>query len=176
MRFLPRICRAIDRHCSAASVILGKGVAWLTAVMAVATTVIVISRALFDVGAVALQESVTYMHALVMMCAAAYTLRADGHVRVDIFYRSYSPLQKAWLDALGTLLFLLPFCIYCGVISWNYVANSWAIREASPDAGGIPAIFLMKSLIIVYGATLALQGLAELARNLITLLYVNDHE
>jgi len=176
MPLLFNLCQTIDRCLSAVSVALGKGVAWLTAVMALTTTYIVISRALFNTGSVATQDSVTYMHALVLMCAAAYTLRCDGHVRVDIFYRRYSPLQKAWLDALGVLLLLLPFCAFTIVVSWNYVTSAWAIREGSVDAGGIPGVFLLKTLIPLNAATLALQGFAELMRRLAVLTYVTEHE
>lgn len=176
MHFLPRLCRTIDGSCSAISSTLGKGVAWLTAVMALTTATIVLIRTVFDTGSVAMQEAVTYMHALVLMCAAAYTLRCDGHVRVDIFYRRYSVLQKAWLDAVGTLLFLLPFCLFTLAISWHYVANSWTIREISPDAGGIPAVFLLKTLILVNSGLLALQGVAELARHLVTIIYLTNDD
>lgn len=176
MPLLFSLCQTIDRRCSGFSVVLGKGVAWLTAFMALTTTTIVVSRALFDVGSVGLQDSVTYMHALVLMGAAAYTLRCDGHVRVDIFYRRYSPVQKAWLDALGAVLLLLPFCLFTIGISWNYAANAWAIREGSIDAGGIPAVFLLKTLIPLNGILLGLQGLAELARQLAALTYMADHD
>lgn len=176
MPLLFSLCQSIDKRCSGFSVALGKGVAWLTALMALTTTAIVFSRTLFNSGSVALQDSVTYMHALVLMCAAAYTLRCDGHVRVDIFYRRYSPAQKAWLDALGAVLFLLPFCVFTIGISWHYTANAWAIREASIDAAGIPAVFLLKTLIPLNGLLLGLQGLAELARQLVALTYVGDHE
>lgn len=176
MPLLFSLCQTIDRRCSGFSVALGKGVAWLTALMALTTTAIVIGRTLFNSGSVGLQDSVTYMHALVLMCAAAYTLRCDGHVRVDIFYRRYSPVQKAWLDALGAVLLLLPFCVFTIGISWNYAASAWAIREGSIDAGGIPAVFLLKTLIPVNGLLLGLQGLAELARQLVALTYVNNHD
>ena len=176
MPLLFSLCQAIDRRCSDFSVALGKSVAWLTALMALTTTTIVVSRALFDVGSVGLQDSVTYMHALVLMCAAAYTLRCDGHVRVDIFYRHYSRVQKAWLDALGAVLLLLPFCLFTIGISWHYAANAWAIREGSIDAGGIPGVFLLKTLIPLNGLLLGLQGLAELARQLAALTYVRDHD
>lgn len=176
MPLLFNLCQTIDRCLSAVSVALGRGVAWLTAVMALTTTYIVISRALFNTGSVATQDSVTYMHALVLMCAAAYTLRCDGHVRVDIFYRRYSPLQKAWLDALGVLLLLLPFCAFTIVVSWNYVASAWAIREGSVDAGGIPGVFILKTLIPLNAATLALQGLADMMRRLAVLTYVTEPE
>lgn len=176
MPLLFSLCQTIDRRCSGFSVALGKGVAWLTALMALTTTAIVIGRTLFNSGSVGLQDSVTYMHALVLMCAAAYTLRCDGHVRVDIFYRRYSPVQKAWLDALGAVLLLLPFCVFTIGISWTYAASAWAIREGSIDAGGIPAVFLLKTLIPVNGLLLGLQGLAELARQLVALTYVNNHD
>jgi TRAP-type mannitol/chloroaromatic compound transport system permease small subunit len=176
MPLLFNVCQTIDRHCSSVSVIIGKGVAWLTAIMALTTTLVVINRALFNSGSVAMQDSVTYMHALVLMCASAYTLRCDGHVRVDIFYRRYSPVQKAWLDTLGTLLLLLPFCAFTMVISWQYVASAWAIREGSADAGGIPGVFLLKTLIPLNGALLALQGIAEMMRQFAVLTYVNDDE
>lgn len=176
MPLLFSLCQAIDRRCSGFSVVLGKSVAWLTALMALTTTAIVIGRALFDMGSIGLQDSVTYMHALVLMCAAAYTLRCDGHVRVDIFYRRYSPIQKAWLDALGAVLLLLPFCVFTIGISWHYAANAWAIREGSIDAGGIPAVFLLKTLIPLNGLLLGLQGIAELARQLVALTYASDHD
>lgn len=176
MPLLFSLCQTIDRRCSGLSVALGKGVAWLTALMALTTTVIVLHRSLFDSGSIGLQDSVTYMHALVLMCAAAYTLRCGGHVRVDIFYRRYSPLQKAWLDALGAVLLLLPFSLFIIGVSWNYAASAWAIREGSSDAGGIPAVFLLKTLIPLNGLLLGLQGIAELTRQLITLTYVHDHD
>ncbi len=153
---------------------IGKAVAWLTAVMAVTVTAIVIGRAFFDAGAIALQESVTYMHALVIMLASAYTLRDNGHVRVDIFYRRFSPVNRAWVDALGAVLLLLPLAIFIVVISWDYVAASWRVRETSADAGGLAAVFLLKSLIILNGVLLALQALAEISRNLITLTFADD--
>lgn len=176
MPLLFRLCQTIDRCCSGLSSAIGKGVAWLTALMALTTTAIVIQRALFNSGSIALQDSVTYMHALVLMGAAAYTLRCDGHVRVDIFYRRYCAVQKAWLNALGAVLLLLPFSLFIIGISWTYAANAWAIREGSSDAGGIPAVFLLKTLIPVNGLLLGLQGLAELARQLIALTYRHDHE
>lgn len=176
MPLLFNLCQTIDGRLSAVSVALGKGVAWLTAVMALTTALIVVNRALFNTGSVTAQDSVTYMHALVLMCASAYTMRCDGHVRVDIFYRRYSPLQKAWLDALGILLLLLPFCVFTIVVSWNYVASAWAIREGSVDAGGIPGVFILKTLIPLNAATLALQGLADMMRRLAVLTYVTEPE
>jgi TRAP-type mannitol/chloroaromatic compound transport system permease small subunit len=152
---------------------LGTSVAWLTAVMAIVTTAIVLLRMVLGSGSIGAQESLTYMHALIIMLANAYTLGADGHVRVDIIYRRLNELQRAWINALGTVLFLLPFALFTVLISWDYVAASWQVMETSSDAGGIPAVFLLKSLLVINGVLLILQGLVELLRNLQLITYIN---
>jgi TRAP-type mannitol/chloroaromatic compound transport system permease small subunit len=123
---------------------------------------IVVVRTLFNINSVGAQELVTYCHAAVVMMASAYTLAEHGHVRVDIFYRRFNRYQQAWIDLLGSILLLLPFAIVTIAVSWNFVADSWAIHETSADAGGIPAVFALKSLLLVYGATLALQAFADI--------------
>ncbi len=148
----------------------GRAVAFLTGVMALIVALIVGARAL-GMGAIAAQELVTYCHAMVIMLAAGYTLSTGGHVRVDIFYHRFRPVTKAWVDALGSALLLLPLSGFMVLISWEYVAASWAIKETSADAGGIPAVYLLKSLIIANGGLLFLQGLAELALNLNRITY-----
>lgn len=153
---------------------IGKSVAWLTAAMALTVAAVVLLRAVAGVGAIAAQEAVTYMHALVIMLAGAYTLRDDGQVRVDIFYHRFTPVQKAWVNALGSLLLLAPLALTLVISSWGYVAASWAIRETSADAGGLPAVFLLKSLIVANGLLLFAQALAETARALLTMTYTDD--
>lgn len=171
MPYFYTFCHRSEHILSATTGVIGKCAAWLTVIMAVVTTAIVVIRALFDVGSIGAQESLTYMHALVIMLTSAYTLKEGGHVRVDIFYRNFSSLQKAWVDALGSILFLLPLAIFTILISWDYVAVSWAVTETSADAGGVPAVFLLKTLLLIGGGLLALQALAEAARALITLTY-----
>lgn len=129
--------------------LIGKTVAWLTVVMVLLTFIIVVLRYGFNLGWIWLQESLTYLHAMVFTVAAAWTLQQDGHVRVDIFYTEMSGHQRAWVDLIGTLIFLIPFCIFVLVISWPYVANSWKLLESSREAGGLPLVFLLKSLILV---------------------------
>lgn len=148
---------------------LGQAVSWLTAVLAATTAVIVAARLLFQWGAIGLQELLTYTHATVIMLAGAYTFAEDGQVRVDIFYRRFNRVSKSWVNVLGGALFLLPFALFTVLISVDYVAASWAIGETSADTGGIPAVFLLKSLILCNGVLLALQALADIAGNLITL-------
>ena len=80
-------------------------------------------------------------------------------MRVDVFYASASPRVKAWVDLLGALLLLLPFCIAIVWFSWPYVARSWAILERSRETSGLPLVFALKTLIPLFAAMLALQGL-----------------
>ncbi len=138
--------------------LLGRGVAWMTLVMTLLTFGIVVLRYGFNLGWIWLQESVTYLHAMVFMVAAAWTFQSDDHVRVDILYREKSDRYRAWVNLLGTVLFLLPFSVFLLVIGWDYVASSWATHEASREAGGLPLVFLLKSLILVLPALLLLQS------------------
>jgi len=137
---------------------LGRGVSWLSLVMVALTFGIVISRYGFNQGWIWMQESVTYLHATVFMVAAAWALQTDDHVRVDIFYRDRPDSYKNWVNLLGTLLFLVPFSVYLLLIGWDYVGASWAVREKSPEPGGLPLVFLLKSLILVLPALLLIQA------------------
>ncbi len=132
----------------------GKSVAWLTLVMVMLIFTIVILRYGFNMGWIWLQESVTYLHVAVFTIVAAWTLQQDGHVRVDIFYADMPEKKRALTDLLGTLVFLIPFCIFVLIIAWPYVANSWKLLEGSREAGGLPLVFLLKSLILVLPALL----------------------
>lgn len=138
--------------------VLGRAVAWLTLLMTLLTFGVVMLRYGFNLGWIWLQESVTYLHALVFMVAAAWAFQTDDHVRVDIFYRDRSERYRSWVDLAGTLLLLVPFCLFLIVIAWDYVAASWATREASREAGGLPLVWLLKSLILVMPLLLLLQS------------------
>lgn len=148
------------------SVAVGRAVSWLTLVMVVVTFVIVVLRYVFDSGLIWLQESVTWMHAIVFMLGAGYTLQREEHVRVDVFYRNMSPRQRGWVNLLGTLLFVFPLCVFFIVASADYVAASWAIGEVSRDAGGLPYPFvpLLKTALIVMPALVLLQGISLMLR------------
>lgn len=142
----------------------GAVVAWLTITMVLGTFVIVVLRYAFDLGWIAMQESITWMHAAVFMLGAAYTLKQDEHVRVDIFYRRMTGPRRALVDLVGTLIFLLPVSIFLASSSWDYVATSWAIHEASREAGGLPYPFvpILKSLIPATAVLLIIQAIANL--------------
>ena len=142
----------------------GSAMAWLTVLMVLGTFVIVVLRYVFDLGWIAMQESIVWMHAAVFMLGASYTLKHNEHVRVDIFYRRSSAQRRAWVNVAGTVVFLLPLAAFVAVTSWDYVSTSWAIREASREAGGLPFPFvpIMKSLIPATALLLMLQGIADL--------------
>jgi TRAP-type mannitol/chloroaromatic compound transport system permease small subunit len=137
---------------------LGQTVAWLTLVMTLLTFGVVVLRYGFNLGWIWLQESVTYLHAVIFMVAAAWAFQTDDHVRVDIFYRARSDRYRFAVNLAGTLLFVLPFSAFLLIIGWDYVAASWATHEASREAGGLPLVWLLKSLILVLPALLLLQS------------------
>lgn len=144
---------------------LGKALAWLILVMMLVEFLIVVLRYAFSFNSIPMQESVMYMHALVFLVAASYTLRHDGHVRVDIFYRGMTVRKKALVDLCGTLFLLTPVMIFVVVSSFGYVSKSWSILEGSPESGGIPGVFLLKTLIPAFAVLMLLQGLVEIVRN-----------
>lgn len=147
----------------------GRAIAWLTLAMVLATLAVVVLRYGAGVGLIWLQESVSWMHALVFMLGAGYTLAADEHVRVDIFYRDFSPRTRAAVDLAGTLLFLLPFCAFLAWQSWPYVAASWQVAERSREAGGLPMLYLLKAVIPLMALVLLLAGIALALRSLAVL-------
>lgn len=157
----------IDRFSEAT----GKLVSWCTLLMVVVTFVIVVMRYAFDAGLIWLQESVIWLHAAVFMLGAAYTLKHDEHVRVDVFYRSSSPQRKAWVDLLGVLFFLLPVCAFLLIKSWDFAAVSWSIKEASRESGGLPypLIPLAKSILVAMPFVVALQGVSILLKSFQTI-------
>lgn len=161
--------QALIRRIDAFTDFTGRLLSWLTLLMMVLVCTVIVSRLLKLGYAIVLQESVTYLHAAVFLIGAAYTLRHNGHVRVDVFYDHYGPRTRAAVDLAGTLLFLLPLCIVIGWLSWEYVMNSWAIRERSRESGGLPWVYLLKTLILVMPVTLGLQAIAEIFRNALLL-------
>lgn len=145
---------------------IGKCVAWLTFGMMALTCLIVVMRYGFNAGSIALQESVLYLHALVFMLGAAYTFKSDEHVRVDVFYRGFSPKKKAWVNLVGGIIFLLPVTLYTAYLSMDYVAASWRVLETSQEPGGLPFIYLLKTLIPIMMITLIIQGFADIFKSL----------
>ena len=147
----------------------GRFIAWLTLGMVVITFTVVVLRYLFNTGSIALQESITYLHATLFMLGAAWTLKQDGHVRVDIFYSKQSRRTRAWIDLTGTLLLLFPVCGFILFSSLDYVAASWSVQEGSQEAGGLDAVFLLKTAIPLMAVLLMLQGCAIILNNILVI-------
>ncbi len=159
--------RQVAQHIDTLAEQTGNIVSWLTLGMVLVTGIVVTLRYVFNIGSIALQESVTYLHATVFMLGAAYTLKHDAHVRVDIFYQRASRRGRALTDLLGTLLLLLPVCLFILYDSIDYVAASWAVHEGSREAGGLNGVYLLKTLIPVMAALMLLQGVAQIIHNLL---------
>lgn len=147
---------------------LNRGIAhvlrWFALAMVLIQFAIVVGRYVFGVNAIWAQESVLYLHAMLFMLAAGYTLLVDKHVRVDIFYAKATPATRRRIDIAGHLLLLLPSMAALAWWSWPSVRNSWSILEGPISVGGIEAVFLLKSLIPLFCLLVALQSLAILIR------------
>jgi TRAP-type mannitol/chloroaromatic compound transport system permease small subunit len=148
---------------------VGRGVAWCTVVMVVIQFWIVIMRYVFAIGSIPFQESIWYLHGIVFMMGAGYTLLHGGHVRIDIFYREAPPRKKAWINLFGVGCFLLPVMAVTWYIAFPYVLNSWAVLEGSTEAGGLPLIFALKTVILIMVALFALQGISLALKSILVL-------
>ena len=148
---------------------VGHIVCWAALLMVLAQFAIVVARYVFGVSSIAAGEGVLYAHATLFMAGAGYALLIDAHVRVDIFYARGSPRAKAWIDALGQAFLLAPAMVALLVWSLPSVRNSWAILEGPISVGGIPASFLLKSLIPLFCVLVLIQSLACLLRAVATL-------
>jgi len=157
---MSKIADGIDRLTRA----IGRAAAWLVVVVVLLQFALVVARYAFALGSMKLTEAVIYGHAALIMGAAAWTLAAGGHVRVDIFYGQAGARARAAIDLAGSLLLLLPFMLLLLSLSVPYAERSWAIWERSQDVGGLPLVFLLKTMIPAFAALMALQGVAQAIR------------
>ncbi|MCK5877148.1 MAG: TRAP transporter small permease subunit [Candidatus Marithrix sp.] len=146
----------------------GRLTAWLVILIVLIIVYQATMVALFSIGSVALQELQWHLFAMIFLFGAAYTLKYDEHVRVDIIYRSHwlTDRNRAWIDLLGGIFFLIPFCLLIIVTSWPFVHNSFIYVESSPDPGGLPYRFLLKATIPLGFLLLILQGISNILKNL----------
>lgn len=145
--------------------VTGRILAPLLGIMLIATFGVVVLRYGFNLGAQGIQEAVVYLHATVFMLGFAYTLKHNGHVRVDILYQKLRPQRQAMVDLVGTAFLLLPMAGFILYSSLDYVAFSWRLKEGSPEPGGLPFVYLLKTLMPISAALILLQGFAELLRH-----------
>lgn len=145
----------------------GRAISWLILALVILICYDVAMRYLFQQGSVALQELEWHLFAVIFLLGGAYTFKHDEHVRVDIIYQSryLTDNARAYISIIGTVLFLFPFCLLILITSWPFVENAFLYNEGSPDPGGLPYRFVLKSTILVGFALLMLQGLAEILKN-----------
>jgi TRAP-type mannitol/chloroaromatic compound transport system permease small subunit len=147
----------------------GKCISWLIIILVLLVGYDVSMRYLFESGSIGIQEMEWHLFSIIFLIGAAYTLKHDEHVRLDIFYKSkfLNDKHRAWIDAFGSLFILLPFCFLIVVSAWPFVSQAYIYNEASPDPGGLPARWLIKSMIPLGFALLILQGIAESIKKIV---------
>ena len=141
---------------------IGHAMAWVALVMVLVQFTVVVMRYVFAIGNIAMQESIWYMHGIIFMIGAGYTLLHNGHVRVDVIYGDAGPRYRAWVDFLGTIAFLIPVSAATLWLSWDYVINSWKVWEGSTEVSGLPLIWAYKTVIWVFAILLLLQAVSLL--------------
>ncbi|WP_020675411.1 TRAP transporter small permease subunit [Geopsychrobacter electrodiphilus] len=149
---------------------IGNAVSWLTAGLVLVVCYDVVTRYVFNYSSVAAQELEWHIFAVIFLIGAAYTLKHEGHVRVDVFYTLLSPRGKAFVDLIGGLLFLIPFSLLIIWSSQSFISMSWSVMESSPDPGGLPYRFLLKAMIPTSSVLVLLQGIAMTLRAFFTLI------
>lgn len=150
----------------------GMLVSWLVLAMVLLVSYDVAMRYFFQSGSVALQEMEWHLFSLIFLIGAAYTLKHDDHVRLDLFYKSkfMDDRRRAWIDLFGSIFLLIPFCILIILSAWPFVYQSYIHLEGSPDPGGLPYRWILKASIPLGFTFLLLQGVSEIVKNLSTVL------
>lgn len=147
----------------------GQTASWMTTILVFLVCFDVSRRWLINDTEAWIMELEWHLFALIFLFGAGYTLKHDKHVRVDLFYANFSKRDKAWINLLGTSLFLIPWCTLIVIMSWNYASESWILNEGSPDPGGLPARYIIKYAIPIGFMLLLLQGIAELSKSILIL-------
>ena len=165
MKFLRAIVNFSDRLNEKT----GEVVSWAALVLVLVTVWDVTLRYVFHAGSVAFQELEWHLYAINFLVAAGWTLLKGGHVRIDILYIRMGDKQKAIVDIIGTFLFCIPFCLLVIWAGRPFFTSSFSIREFSPDPGGLPARYVLKAMIPIGFALIALQAISEAIKSYFTL-------
>jgi TRAP-type mannitol/chloroaromatic compound transport system permease small subunit len=161
MNFLHKFEQAINRL----SGVFGWLAGWLCVAMIGVVFIDVVARYVFASGSIAMQELEWHLFAAMFLLGAAYTMRENANVRVDVFYGRMHARTKAVVDILGTLLFVIPMCTLILYSSYDFVTYSYQIQEVSVDPGGLPYRFAFKALLPLGYLLVLMQSLAVISRN-----------
>jgi TRAP-type mannitol/chloroaromatic compound transport system permease small subunit len=149
---------------------LGRAVSWLSLLLVLLVCYEVFNRKFFNTASAATGELQWHLFALIFLLGAGYTLKHDKHVRVDVFYSRFSEKQQAWINFIGFFVFMLPFCWVAISASLPFIERSYSMAETSPDSGGLPMRYLIKSAIPVGLFFFLLQGSASMFKSLLRIL------
>jgi len=144
----------------------GRLFSWCTTLLVILICIDVFLRYALKISFIWLTEVEIYLFALTFLFGAAYALKHDKHVRVDIFYDTWSSRKKAWTNIWGGLFLLIPWCVVCIIASWKYFAFSFSFKENSPQAGGLPYLYVLKLCIVLGFIMLLLQGLSNILKSI----------
>ena len=166
----------VEKYINAFSDFLGKIAGVLLVLLLLNVFYDVIMRYLFNDVSIGMQELEWHLYATVFLLGVSYALRHNGHVRVDLIYERRSPVTRAWIDLLGSLVFLLPFSLLVFYYGLGFVAESYELKEQSGDPGGLPYRWLIKSMIPFAFLAMAISGLGMIlhAVNIIRGLHADD--
>lgn len=167
------LVHSVESHINSFTEKLGLATRYLGLLLVIVTFAVVLLRYAFNWSPIALQETMTYLHASLFMLGAAYTLKHDGHVRVDVFYQNMTPHKQALINLLGTVFLLFPTCFFVLWICFPYVESSWAIGEKSIEGSGLPFVYLLKTLLLIQPTLLMIQGVSEILKSLNVLMGEN---
>lgn len=162
LAFVVRLCCLLNRF-------LGQVFSWLTLGIVLVCFTVVVMRYVFSTGSVLMQDLYVWMNGVMFMGIAGYTLLREGHVRVDVFYRTAPVKRKAAIDLFGCLVFLFPFIITISLYAFPYVARSWRFMEGSSNYGGMPGLYVVKTFIIIFAVVVGIQALAMIGRSILVL-------
>jgi TRAP-type mannitol/chloroaromatic compound transport system permease small subunit len=142
----------------------GQLMSWLVALLLLNVVAVVLSRYVFNISITVMQESIIYLHATIFMLGACYAFKEDAHVSIDFINARLPVLWRLRIKIIGNLLLLMPFGMALLWFSTDYVAYSWSLREHSAESDGLPAVFLLKSMIPLLGLSMLLAGVSDTIR------------
>jgi TRAP-type mannitol/chloroaromatic compound transport system permease small subunit len=149
--------------------VIGRLFSWLSLATVIVCFVVVVQRYALSTTYLWMQDLYVWLAGAMFMAVGGFALLRDDHVRVDIFYRPANVRRKAWLDLIGVVVFLIPYCVVAWIYCWPYVQRSWRFLEPSANPGGMPGLFVLKTFILAFIVLVFLQGLAMLFRSILVL-------
>lgn len=171
-----KVLSAVSWYIDNVTEFVGRVASCFTSLLVVLICYDVMMRYIFNTSNAKVSELEWHVFSLIFLLGAGYAFKHDRHVRVDVFYSNFSIKKKAYIDLLGTMVFLIPFCIIIIILSIRFAANSFHINETSPDPGGLPYLFIIKSAIPVGFFLLLLQAISLVCKSILLIVSNKDQK